>query len=284
MSAPQRARGLDVFEYLDYRKFLLHFYRKRKKESSTFSYRAFARRAGLRSPNHLKRVIDGERNLSEEAAIRYAEVIGLQDDAAGYFSELVRFNQAKASRERSAAYRRLTQYRGYRTAHRLDSQHDRYHSEWYIPAVREMVGMPGFRAEPKWIASRLVPRISEKQAADALSVLSELGMIRQLPNGEVERSERVVSTGSIARGMHIVHYHRVMMEKAMESIDLVSYHERDLSAVTVCLPASAIAELKERIQAFRKEILALEAAHASGDRIVHVGVQLFPLAQNLKEP
>jgi hypothetical protein len=29
-----------------------------------FSHRAFARRAGVRSPNHLKRIIDGDRSLT----------------------------------------------------------------------------------------------------------------------------------------------------------------------------------------------------------------------------
>jgi uncharacterized protein (TIGR02147 family) len=270
--------SLDVFSFLDYRKFLAEYYRRKKKATATFSFRAFARRAGLRSPNHLKRVIDRERNLSAETAIVYAETIGLEGDAAAYFCELVRFDQAKSSKERSNAYRRLTQYRGYQRAQGLDAQHDRYHSEWYIPAVREMVSLPDFRADPRWIADQLVPPITEKQAADALTVLEELGMLVRKGDA-MRRADPVVSTGPETSGLHVVHFHGVMMEKAIQSIDTVPAADRDISGVTLCIPEGALAELKERIRDFRKEVIAREAEEGAADRVVHVAIQLFPLTK-----
>lgn len=272
--------AIDVFRYLDYRKFLREYYRRKKTESRVFSFRSFARRAGLKSPNHLKRVMDGERNLSDEGALRYAEAIGLEGDAAGYFCELVRFGQAKSRKEKSAAYRRLTQYRGYRRAQSLDAQHDRYHSEWYIPTIREMISRPDFRADPSWIAPRLLPPITEAQAAEALTVLEELGMIARDDDGTVRRSEQVVSTGPETAGLHVVHYHGAMMEKAMQAIDAVPPSERDVSGVTLSLPAGAIAHVKERIREFRKELIALEAEHGEADRTVHVAIQFFPLTKS----
>lgn len=273
---------MDVFRYLDYRKFLGEYYKKRKQESRVFSYRAFARRCGLRSPNHLKRVIERERNLSDEAALSYMDAIGLEGDAGQYFCELVRFDQAKTRKERDSSYQRLTQYRGYRKAHGLDASHHRYHSTWYIPAIREMLPLTGFKPEPKWIAKQLVPTISEKEAAEALDVLEELGMITR-EGGVIERSDRVVSTGPETSGLHIVNYHAAMMEKAIQSIDAVAREHRDISGVTLCLPAGAIPKLKERIRDFRKEVLAMEASEGEGDAVVQLAVQLFPLTKSQAE-
>ncbi|MFK8004651.1 MAG: TIGR02147 family protein, partial [Polyangiales bacterium] len=273
------AAKMDVFRYLDYRKFLGEFYKKRKQESRAFSYRAFARRCGLRSPNHLKRVIERERNLSSEAALSYVDAIGLEGDAGQYFCELVRFDQAKTRKERDSSYRRLTQYRGYRKAHGLDASHHRYHSTWYIPAIREMLPIAGFKPEPKWIAGQLIPSISEKEAAEALDVLEELGMITRT-NGVIERSDQVVSTGPETSGLHIVNYHAAMMDKAIQSIDIVAREERDISGVTLCLPSGAIPTLKERIREFRKEVLAMEASEGEGDAVVQLAVQLFPLTKS----
>ena len=267
---------MDVFRYLDYRKFLGEFYKKRKQESRVFSYRSFARRCGLRSPNHLKRVIERERNLSDEAALSYADAIGLEGDAGQYFCELVRFDQAKTRRERDASYQRLTQYRGYQKAHGLDASHHRYHSTWYIPAIREMLPLAGFAPKAKWIAKQLIPNISEKEAAEALAVLEELGMITR-KDGVIERCDQVVSTGPETSGLHIVNYHAAMMEKAIASIDAVPRERRDISGVTLCLPAGAIPKLKERIREFRKEVLAMEAAEGEGDEVVQLAMQLFPL-------
>lgn len=273
----------DVFAYLDYRKFLREYYRRRKRESRAFSFRYFARKAGLTSPNHLKRVMDAERNLTDETALRYADAIGLDGDARAYFCELVRFDQAKTSREKSAAYRRLTQFRGYRRAQMLDARHDRYHSEWYIPTIREMLALPDFRPDPKWIARQLIPPITEKQASDALATLIDLGMFQAEEDGSVSRSDKVVSTGAEAAGVHIAHYHETMMERALESIDHVPMAERDLSGVTLCLPKDAIPELKRRIREFRAEVIAQEAPDGLGERVVHVAIQMFPLTRGRDE-
>ncbi|RLB56014.1 MAG: hypothetical protein DRJ42_04520 [Deltaproteobacteria bacterium] len=267
----------DVFGYLDFRKYLSDYYAEKKRTTRTFSYRWFARRAGLRAPNHLKRVIDGERNLAAETTLRYAEALDLEGDAASYFCELVRFGQAKSQKEKSAAYRRLSEYQGYRRAQPLDAQHDRYHSEWYISAIREMLPRSDFRGDPKWVAKQLIPPIAEADAKGALDVLEELGMISRAPDGSITRADQVVSTGPETAGMHVGHYHGVMMKKAMESIDIVPRGERDISGVTLCLPEKAIPLLKERIRAFRREIIAMEAAEGDGDRVVQLAIQLFPL-------
>ena len=277
------AQSIDVFRYLDYRKFLGEYYKRRKEESRVFSYRSFARRCGLRSPNHLKRVIERERNLSEEAAISYSEAIGLEGDSGLYFCELVRFDQSKSGKEKSASYRRLTQYRGYRKAQGLDASYDRYHSEWYVPAIREMLPLADFSPDPKWIAAQLIPAISERQAADALEVLEDLGMFKRDENGAIERCDQVVSTGPETSGLHIVHYHAAMMDKAIQSIDAVPRARRDISGVTLCLPAKVIPKLKERIREFRKEILAMEAEAGQGDEVVQLAIQLFPLTKSRSE-
>ena len=62
--------NVDIFQFLDYRTYLRAFYDAEKASSSTFSYRAFSMRAGLASPNHLKRIMDGERSLQGELDAR----------------------------------------------------------------------------------------------------------------------------------------------------------------------------------------------------------------------
>ena len=59
---------IDVFDYLDYRAFLRDFYARAKATRRGFSFRAFSRKARLGSPNHLKRVMEGDRNLTPERA------------------------------------------------------------------------------------------------------------------------------------------------------------------------------------------------------------------------
>ncbi len=269
---------IDVFAYLDYRAFLRDHYLA-KKAARGFSYRAFSKRAGLKSPNYLKLVIDGERNLTPQMAERFAQALGLDGESLTYFVDLVAFNQAKTSTERSNQYARLTSFRGYRKAHKLDLAHAAYHSTWYLPAIRELAVRADFEADPDWVARMMVPPITRSEAERALSTLFELGLLTRLPDGSVKPGEALVSTGPETKGVHIVSYHRAMMARAAESIDLVPGAERDISSLTLCLGEDGIARLKARIQRFRRELLELSELEDDPVQVVQVNFQLFPLSR-----
>jgi uncharacterized protein (TIGR02147 family) len=274
------ADGPDVFELLDYRAFLRAHYEAKKASRRGFSYRAFSRRAGLRSPNYLKLVIDGDRNLSPEMAARFAKACGLEGDAAAYFQDLVTFNQAKGAEEKNAAYRRLTGFRRYRSAHRLQMAHAEYHSTWYLPAIRELAARSDFRADPAWIAERLRPPIPRKDAARALDTLLELGLLVREDDGSVHQGEPIVSTGPEMHALHIANYHRMMIGRGAASIEAIPSAERDISALTLCLAPDGIAELKRRLQAFRRELLELSADEDDPEVVVQLNMQLFPLSRS----
>src|SRR5689334_2694110 len=95
----RRRSPIDVFRYLDYRRYLADYYRAKK--SKGFSYRAFSRAAGLGAPNYLKLVIAGQRNLTAAMAERFAAACGLSGEAGDYFTQLVEFNQARKVEQRN---------------------------------------------------------------------------------------------------------------------------------------------------------------------------------------
>jgi transcriptional regulator with XRE-family HTH domain len=105
---------IDVFAYSDYRAFLRDYYRARKATGRGFSYRSFSRRAGLKSPNYLKLIVDGARNLSPDMAERFAEACGLADDKQRYFVQLVALCQAASSADRSRYRARLVRVERFR--------------------------------------------------------------------------------------------------------------------------------------------------------------------------
>lgn len=275
--------AIDVFSYLDYRAFLRDYYEDKKAKGRGFSYRAFSRRAGLKSPNYLKLVIDGERSLSNAMAERFAAACGLVDDDARFFADLVAFNQATSSSERSKYYARLTGSRRYQAAHKLDIAHAAYYGDWYMPAIRELAAAPHFRPDPEWIAAQLVPRISREDAARGLDTLLELGLLVQNEDGQVVQGEALLSTGPETGGVHIANYHRAMMERAKNSLDLTPPEERDISSLTLCLSEAGVRSFKQRLQRFRRELLELSAMEDDPEQVVQLGFQLFPLTKRRGE-
>jgi uncharacterized protein (TIGR02147 family) len=270
---------LDVFRFTDYRAFLRAFYAHKKGQKSGMSLRAFSRRVGLRSPNYLQLVIDAERNLTPELAVRFAEACGLNGDGVDYFCTLVAFNQAKSAKERELHYARLKSFRRYRDTHKLDLAQGDYHAQWFIPAVRELAARPDFTDDPKWIARTLLPRITPAEAKKALSVLCELGLLVRDEAGKLRQAELLVETPTGPLGHHVVRYHREMMRLAAEAIDHVPREQREIASLTLCISEQRMRELKAELERIEDQLLQRYTSDDDSARVVQVNIQMFPLSQ-----
>lgn len=269
---------VDVFGYRDYRAFLLAFYERRKAEKNGFSHAEFSKGIGLRSPNYLKLVIDGVRNLTPDLAHRFGDACGLRDDALSYFCALVSFNQAKTARERGLHYEKLQSFRRFRASHQLDAAQSAYYAEWYIPAIYELCATEGVDDDPRAMARALLPPISPKQATHALEVLGKLELLSRDEHGRLRQNDAVVETPEGPLGHHVMQFHRAMMERAAEALDLVPRDEREIGALTLCLSEARMRELKAELEAFREHLLQRYMKDERPERVVQVNFQMFPLS------
>lgn len=267
----------DVFAYFDYREFLADYYAYGKAKFS-LSYRGFARRAGVKSPSFLKFVTDGRRNLSPGTAARVAKACSCEDGAVDFFVKLVAFNQAEDAAERRGAYQDLLKFENFQRARPLEMAREAYYANWYHVAIRELVASPSFREDPKWIASVLRPRIRPSQAKKAVARLEQLGLLGRDDDGELRQIDEVVISGSGTGSIHMTAFHRGMMERASASIDCMEKHERDVSAVTLCVNAEGLLRLREQVRLIRREIvLDKTLTEGSPVQVVQLNFQLFPL-------
>ncbi len=274
----------NLFEYEDYRKYLRDSYEESKASKRSFSFRFFAREAGFASPNFLKLVMDGARNLTIDSIPKFSKALKLTRPEAEFFEALVLFNQAHTAEEKSRHYGRMAKSRRFREVKSLAREQFEYYSKWYYSAVRELVELPDFSADPFEICRRLVPNIAPKQAKDALALLKKLNLVEAGPDGKLRQVDRTITSGAEVKSLHVINFHREMLARAAESMDLVPAPERDISAVTLGVPASKVAEVKERIARFRRDLLAsIGAAEEKPDRVYQLNLQFFPLSRKPKE-
>lgn len=196
-----------------------------------------------------------------------------------FFTDLVAFDQSDDRHEKNAAFERISSRRRFREARRLDHSMFEYLSRWYFPAIREMAARCDFKADPEWIAGRLCPPITKREAAKALDVLFDLELLSRDENGEIVRGELSVTTGHEVRSLAIGNYHRQMLERAAESITEVSRELRDISALTVCVHRDRVAEFKARIHEFREQLLEFGDSEENPEVVYQLNIQLFPLTQ-----
>ena len=276
--------GLSIYDFLDYRAYLRAYYDAAKRVRPSFSFRLFSKLAGLRSPNFLKLVIDGERNLGPDSIDRFAQALNLEAPEAEFFSDLVAFGQAPTLATKNRAFERIAASRRFRQARRIDGELFAYLSHWYNPAIRELAAREDFQEEPRWIAAQLRPRITPTEAAEAMKLLLSLGLlVRDQKTGRVVRGDPTLTTEHEVRSLGAAAFHRQMLERAAHSLETVPPALRDLAALTVCVSPETAALVKQKIHQFREALAELCDSDPRGSVVYQLNLQWFPLSRSSED-
>lgn len=269
----------DLFRYLDYRDYLRDAYKELKKTTRHFSFRYFAKAAGFKSPNYLKLIMDGERNLSQNGIIKFCNGLKLNKGEREFFENLVHLNQSKTDEEKNLYYRRLTSSKKYIDARGLEKEQYDYYSKWYYVAVRELVGMPDFKDDPKWIAAKLENNITAKEAEKAIELLIKIKLLKRDEDGTLKQVDSSITTGPEVKSLAVANFHREMLKKAADSIEKIPPQYRDISSLTIPVSKDTLEEVKTKVQQFRKELHAFLAEQKDFDAVYQFNFQLFNLSE-----
>lgn len=268
----------DILHYSNYRTFLADYYEFKKSESKIFSHRYFAKKAGITSPNYLKVVMDGQRNLTKKSLVKFATALGLKGLRAEFFENLVFFNQAMVISERNLYYGNILRTRAKAGLRKIDEAQFKLFSDWRHIAVRELAAVKGFRPDARWVVKRLGKAITEREAEDSLNLLAMLGLLKKTANGFAQ-SDVNITTSDEVRSLLVKNYHHQMLRMAGTALDHLPAGKRDVSSITIPIHARDFARLKEQIRLMRKELFNLAAEPGTGEDVVQVNIQLFPLTR-----
>ncbi|MEZ4750049.1 MAG: TIGR02147 family protein [Bdellovibrionota bacterium] len=265
----------NIYDFTDYRDFLKDRYRQLKESDPAFSFRYFSKQAGFGSPNYLKLVMDGKRNLSDEAIGKFAKGLRLDSHESEYFKFMVGYNQCEDRIKKEVYEAKLHYLRELFKVKELIPEHYDYYHDWYHAAIREMIHNKGtVKNNPAAIAGKLSPQIAAEDAAASVLLLKKLGYVTENANGELqagEGAEVVMAGAEMAQKI----YHEQMAELAAKSLYTQGSETQEFESVTVALPANKVAELKQKI----KELVAEVSTQHGGEQVYQFNVQLFALTQ-----
>jgi uncharacterized protein (TIGR02147 family) len=272
-----------LFEYMNFRDYLRDYYAEKKKQHSFYSFRLFAQKAGFASPNFLKLVIDGKRNVSKSSVFRFSKALGHSKKEADYFENLVFFNQSASLEEKNTYLTNLMKFRKNTDPKKIEQSEYAYYSAWHVPVIRELVAALDFNDDFKKLGRAVVPAISAMEAEKSVNLLLELGYIRKKTSGKYEQSSVLLTTGPQVRSLAVANYHKAMMERAAESIERFPASKRDISCLTLGVTEKTFSAMVARIAELRREFLELAETEKTYDKIVQVNFQIFPLSTDLSD-
>jgi uncharacterized protein (TIGR02147 family) len=268
-----------VFEYSDYRAFLKEMFQYRKETTPGYSHRYFARMAGFAAPNFLKLVIDGKRNLTSASISQVAKGFKLKKQEREFFENLVYMNQAEDLAEKNHYYRKMIAMTPKSGIKKIDQAQYDYFSRWYLPVIRELVVFGDRSQTAEQIAGRLDPPVRVKDVENAMDRLMQLGLIRKDDRGRWEQNEALLRTEPEVKSVLIANFHREMIRLADTAIERFPAAKRDITALTLSIDKDRLPELKEKIAAFRQEILENFAADPNPDQVIQINFQVFPVTR-----
>jgi uncharacterized protein (TIGR02147 family) len=276
-----------IYEYSNYRLFLKDYYEEQKAENG-FTYRDFARLAGMNSTSWLLHLIKGTKNLSAESVVRIAKACKLGKAETEYLEMMVPFTQARTSGVKDHYFQKMLGLKRRLKIARVSEEQYEYYTKWYHPVIRSMVSKLDFKKGPSTdsdfakLGRSLVPPVSAREARKSVELLEKLGLIARGKDGRYTQAQAVISTGDEVASLNVVNYHKQVSRLAEEAHDRSPKEERDISALTLGIGEEDFKRIKERIQAFRKEIMDMAQASEAPDRVYQLNFQFFPVGRAKK--
>ena len=279
---PKTNQAIDIFTFFHYREYLQAVYHWRKKHEKGFSHRTFSTEAGLTSPNYLLRILKGERTLSEQYSRKFCEALGLQKNEMRYFLTLVTFNNEADVTRKEALFRTLLSLRYRRGIHRINDKKLQYFSKWYYPVIRELAVLVDFKDDYNLLARNCIPRITAKQAENAVKYLLNNGFLHIDSSGTIVRTDPIISSGNEVSSLILRNYHRQTLTQSIEAIDTIDKDRRDISSLTLSVSRKTYTEIKKEIQNLRKRLLQMAKDDDNPEIVCHAGFQLLPKSEQIK--
>lgn len=270
---------VSVFDYLDYRKFLKDYYRKRKESDTRFSHRYIARILEFDS-GYFAKIIKGERHISLRLVPKFAKLCKLSKKEADYFEVLVLFCKAKTHDEKSTQFENLMSFKKSDKSI-LTAEQYKLFENWYYLAIREVLAFYQFKGDYGELAKIIQPPIRPSEAKKAVKTLEKLKLIRKNDSGVYERVAPVWSTGDEVKSVALVNLHKAMMDLAKESFDRFKGNVRDMSTLTLSISEEEYKLINKEIVKLREKLLDAAGKCRNPDRVYQCNFSVFPVSKVL---
>ncbi len=283
--------------YTDFRQYLKDVYEYRRQTESTglraYSYSAFSAAADIKSPNYLKLIIEGRRNLSDDMIVRFARALRLQKNENEEFRALVHYGQATEPIERNQYLKELADIRARRAFATGEISPQAWEKVpswmgWVLYAMTDQKGV-SFDADELYRLMR-----AKTSPEDVRGELKRL-----LSNGDLK--QEVVEPGAalapITKGRDLIDSPQElpveMIRKlqaeliylGIESLFRDSPKEREFGAMTIAMTQPEFEQVRFELRQMRKRIqkdLKMKRETTQGERVYQMNIQLFPVTDKVE--
>lgn len=279
-------------DYMDFRLFLADFYQFKKDSTKRslrpYNYAIFSAAADIKSPNYLKMIIEGKRNLSMDMVAKFAKACGLNKAQSDEFKLLVTFNQADDPADRNYALKQLSEYR---VQQKLKlGEFDRKVFEkvpnWIGWIIYALVDQEGVTFETSQLKDLLRGKASESEINEALENLIRTGeLVRDPQTQKIAKGKPTEAPEEIPSAL-VRKLQMQLMYLGLESLYQDNAAEREFGSLTLSLTEKEFEDIKFKLRQMRKSLHkenAIARMSSKGERVYQLNLQLFPVSNAAKK-
>jgi uncharacterized protein (TIGR02147 family) len=269
----------DVFQYIDFRKYLQDYYLKKKVLDRGFTHTYICHRLGQKNAkSYFNNVVKGRIDITATFIDRFISLLELNSDEAKFFRALVNYNQTRSPNEKEFFFDQLVRLN--KTPHQVvDANAYAYYKEWRHSVVRALLDIIDFKDDYKSLTSRLFPRLTIREARDSITLLKQTGLIKQDERGFWKPTDKVLVTGDFIKDAIVKQFQIKCLDLAKNALADDTYKMKRNITMTVSLSEKGYERISKRIMQFKSEVRSIiHKDEVSANRVYHINLNLFPLS------
>ncbi|WP_413559010.1 TIGR02147 family protein [Bdellovibrio sp. HCB209] len=274
-------------DYMSYREYLADFYQYKRKASKgslrQYNYAVFSAAANIKSPNYLKMIIEGKRNLSEDMIGKFGKALGFNKEQTEEFRLLVNFTQATDPADRNIFLKKMSEHRvGVKLkTGEIDRKSFEKVPNWVAWIVYAMVDQEGVSFDTASLKALLRGKASEDEIENSLQALIASGELRKdEKTGEIKKARSLTESPEDIPVALVRKLQSQLMYLGLESIYQDQPTDREFGTLTMSLTKAEFEEIKFKLRQMRKGLHkdnSIARMKSKGERVYQLNIQLFPV-------
>ncbi|MBN1575838.1 MAG: TIGR02147 family protein [Chitinispirillaceae bacterium] len=271
----------DLFNYIDFKDYLHHYYEEKKKTNYHFSYELLARKAGFNNKGFIFNIIKGTRKLTKSHCYKLSRALGHSKKEAEYFECIVAYAQARNEEERSHFLKQALQIAGSVNpgTRMLGKDQYEYYSTWYHSAIRSLINIYPVKDNYEQLCRRLSPPLTVGQVKKSIQLLERLGLIARGKDGVYRLTEKSIRTSREISQTARNQFHVECAELAKKSIMKDPPDSRHAVSITMGISKKAYDDIVNETQSFINALInRVKNDDNKPERVYQYELLLFPLS------
>lgn len=271
--------GLNIYEYIDYKKFLADWRKEEKSRNPGLTHEYLCSVLGLKNRSFYNDIEKGRKVIGAEVLDRLISLFGFQGNEAKYFRALVGYGQPATYAEKEYWFEQIV-VMNHTPKRLIDKETYRYFKEWWHSALRALLDTGNFSDDWKLLSKKLYNRVTPEQVQDSILLLSQLGLIVKTPDSYWKPTAKILSTGDNVKDecfqRYQLSFHSILKQILEENVA----GSHDSSQLTVSVSKKGLERIISRIRNLRAEIISISHKdESSADRVYQIALHAYPISR-----